>query len=167
MTSWAHIWCVSGFVLETGCYRHATHKAQLVRACMVAGRASMRFLDACYWLGSRLVLFIGSSTDSRSSPTAAWCCSCTDHRDQIDSLLACLINADACDAWPACRDSPHAFLVVLFAASNSRVCVPDCFSFFPFSFFPFSEVLSFSFSHPIHHLYVKSLRMAQCFVEWK
>ena len=123
----------------------------------------MRFLDACHWPGSRLVLFIGSSTDSRSSPTAAWCCSCTDHRDQIDSLLACLINADACDAWPACRDSPHAFLVVLFAASNSRVCVPDCFSCFSFSFFPFSEVLSFSFSHPIHHLYVKSLRMAQCF----
>ena len=51
---------------------------------------------------------------------------------QIDSLLACLINADACDAWPACRDSPHAFLVVLFAASNSRVCVPNCFSFFLF-----------------------------------
>ena len=102
---------------------------------MVAGRASMRFLDACHWPGSRLVLFIGSSTDSQSCTTAAWCCSCTDHRDQIDSLLACLINADAGDAWPACRDSPHAFLVVLFAASNSRVCVPDCFSFFPFSFF--------------------------------
>ena len=85
----------------------------------------------------------------------------------IDSLLACLINADASHAWPACRDLTHAFLVVLFAASNSRVCVPDCFSFFPFSFFPFSEVLSFSLSHPIHHLHVKSLRMAQCFVEWK
>ena len=64
----------------------------------------------------------------------------------IDSLLACLINADACDAWPACRDSPHAFLVVLFAASNSRVCVPDCFSFFPFSFFFLSAKFFLSLS---------------------
>ena len=110
---------------------------------MVAGRASMRFLDACHWPGSHLVLFIGSSIDSRSSPTVAWCCSCTYHRDQIDSLLACLINADACDAWPACRDSPHAFPVVLFAASNSHVCVPDCFSFVSFFSFQWSSFFLF------------------------
>ena len=125
-------------------HRHATDKAQLVRACMVAGRASMCFLDACHWPGSCLVLFIGSSMDSRSCTTAAWCCNCTDHRDHIDSLLACLMNADASHAWPTCRDSTHAFLVVLFAASNSRVCVPDYFSFFFLCFLSVKFFLSLS-----------------------
>ena len=67
---------------------------------------------------------------------------------QIDSLLACLINADACDAWLACWDSPHAFPVVLFAASTSHVCVPNYFSFFPFSFFSFQWSSFFLFLSP-------------------